>query len=79
LHKNKAQICPFITFAAGLVQVVRTKTGCLHVALRGHNSGTKNVQESCSNPQKTRHWKVFKSTMEKKFWLWVLHFLWVTS
>ena len=33
------------TFAAGLIQAVRTKTACSHVALHGHNSGAKSRRE----------------------------------
>ena len=33
------------TFAAGLIQAVRTKTACSHVALNGRNSGAKSRRE----------------------------------
>jgi len=43
------------TFAAGLIQVVCTKTGCSHVVLRGENSGAESATElfTCSRLAKS--------------------------
>jgi len=62
------------TFTAELIEAVRTKTACSHVAL-GFAGMTlvPKALESCSNPQKT--WQVFELAMKKILWSWVSDFL----